>query len=81
MSAIKIRCPAAGQPYSIGVDIDGHSFRSLQAMAFTARCPHCMTDHRWSPTEAWLEPPDHTEPGGMLIGLQRRATSFRPDRA
>ena len=79
MSAIKVRCPVTGQPYSIGVDIDGRSFRRLPAIAFTARCPHCLTDHMWCPIEAWLEPPDHAEPGGMLIGLQQHAISFRRD--
>lgn len=54
MGTVVIRCIVTGLEFSVGIETDEYSFHSLPDLRLKARCPHCGSDHDWSPRQARL---------------------------
>jgi hypothetical protein len=51
-----LTCPATGQDFSTGIDIDEHSFMVLPDVENKSQCPHCEAIHAWRTHEArWYD--------------------------
>ena len=52
--ALKFICPTTDKEVDTGLDLDAHSFASLQREATSFACPHCDEPHLLAKVQAWL---------------------------
>lgn|GEM_PF-738186 len=63
MGTVVIKCNVTGKDFSVGIQTDEFSFKALPDLRLKARCPHCGSQHEWTPREARLiEGPPLGEP-------------------
>ena len=54
MGTVVIKCIATGLEFAVGIETDEFSFNSLPDIRLKSHCPHCGSDHEWSPRHARL---------------------------
>ena len=53
MGVLLVTCPVMGKEYSTGVQIARESnIAGMLDVESTARCPYCLTEHKWRPADA-----------------------------
>lgn len=76
MGTVVIQCVVTGLEFAVGLETDEFSFSSLPDISLKARCPHCGSDHAWSPRQARLRT-------DMALGIsksQRDTAEISPKR-
>lgn len=54
MGTVVVECAVTGLDFAVGIETDEFSFDTLPDLKLKARCPHCGSDHVWSPRQARL---------------------------
>jgi len=52
MGVLMVKCPACGQEFSTGIQIEEDSLEKLPNSPVKASCPACGKEHTWLPREA-----------------------------
>jgi len=62
MPAVMITCPKTRNPVSTGLTLgSNHALAALEQEARQAACPHCAEQHKWRPSDAYLQAEDDEE--------------------
>lgn len=71
MGTVVVRCAVTGLDFAVGIETDEHSFVTLPDLKLKARCPHCQTDHEWSPRQARLRSDPRVDGCGRSVSPSR----------
>lgn len=74
MGTVVVRCTVTGLEFAVGIETDEFSFHSLPDLRLKARCPHCGSNHDWSPRQARL----HMNAAHCTSGRQRGTVETSP---
>ena len=71
MRSLILKCPATGQEFSTGIEVEEDSFKRLQDTLTKAICPHCGQTHtRWT-SEGHLDEDENADPELIVKALDR----------